>query len=216
MSKIILIFAKNFGMRKYIYIAVAVLMAVLMAGVIILLQSNGKYKDLYEKELQNVNAYQISNSGLEGEIRQYRLTIDELYDSKGSIDRKLVATMQELDITKSKIKNLQYQLKVATRTDTITLHDTIFERQVDIDTTLGDQWYNLRLQLQYPSTVIITPSFNSEQYVYIYNRKEYVGGKSKWFFINWFKKKYTVTDVKIEEENPYIKTLSQKFIEIDE
>ena len=203
-------------MRKYIYIAVAVLMAVLMAGVIILWQSNGKYKDLYEKELQNVNAYQISNSGLEGEIRQYRLTIDELYDSKDSIDRKLVATMQELDITKSKIKNLQYQLKVATRTDTITLHDTIFERQVDIDTTLGDQWYNLRLQLQYPSTVITTPSFNSEQYVYIYNRKEYVGGKSKWFFINWFKKKYTVTDVKIEEENPYIKTLNQKFIEIDE
>jgi hypothetical protein len=124
--------------------------------------------------------------------------------------------MQELDITKSKIKNLQYQLKVATRTDTITLHDTIFERQVDIDTTLGDQWYNLRLQLQYPSTVITTPSFKSEQYVYIYNRKEYVGGKSKWFFINWFKKKYTVTDVKIEEENPYIKTLNQKFIEIDE
>lgn len=203
-------------MRKYIYIAVAVLMAVLMAGVIILWQSNGKYKNLYEKELQNVNAYQISNSGLEGEIRQYRLTIDELYDSKDSIDRKLVATMQELDITKSKIKNLQYQLKVATRTDTITLHDTIFERQVDIDTTLGDQWYNLRLQLQYPSTVITTPSFNSEQYVYIYNRKEYVGGKSKWFFINWFKKKYTVTDVKIEEENPYIKTLNQKFIEIDE
>jgi hypothetical protein len=203
-------------MRKYIYIAVAVLMAVLMAGVIILWQSNGKYKNLYEKELQNVNAYQISNSGLEGEIRQYRLTIDELYDSKDSIDRKLVATMQELDITKSKIKNLQYQLKVATRTDTITLHDTIFERQVDIDTTLGDQWYNLRLQLQYPSTVITTPSFKSEQYVYIYNRKEYVGGKSKWFFINWFKKKYTVTDVKIEEENPYIKTLNQKFIEIDE
>lgn len=203
-------------MRKYIYIAVAVLMAVLMASVIILWQSKGKYKDLYEKELQNVNAYQISNSGLEGEIRQYRLTIDELYDSKDSIDRKLVATMQELDITKSKIKNLQYQLKVATRTDTITLHDTIFERQVDIDTTLGDQWYNLRLQLQYPSTVITTPSFKSEQYVYIYNRKEYVGGKSKWFFINWFKKKYTVTDVKIEEENPYIKTLNQKFIEIDE
>ena len=203
-------------MKKYIYIAVAVLMAVLTAGVIILWQSNGKYKDLYERELQNVNAYQISNSGLEGEIRQYRLTIDELYASKDSIDRKLVATMQELDITKSKVKNLQYQLKVATRTDTITLHDTIFEKQVDIDTTLGDQWYNLRLQLQYPSTVITTPSFNSEQYVYIYNRKEYVGGKSRWFFINWFKKKYTVTDVKIEEENPYIKTLNQKFIEIDE
>lgn len=203
-------------MKKYIYIAIAVLMAVLTAGVIILWQSNGKYKDLYERELQNVNAYQISNSGLEGEIRQYRLTIDELYASKDSIDRKLVATMQELDITKSKVKNLQYQLKVATRTDTITLHDTIFEKQVDIDTTLGDQWYNLRLQLQYPSTVITTPSFNSEQYVYIYNRKEYVGGKSRWFFINWFKKKYTVTDVKIEEENPYIKTLNQKFIEIDE
>lgn len=203
-------------MKKYIYIAIVVLIAVLMAGVVILWSSNNKYKGLYEKELQNVEAYQISNSGLEGEIRQYRMTIDELYDSKDSIDRKLVSTMQELDIAKGKIKNLQYQLGKATRTDTITLHDTIFERQVDIDTTLGDKWYNLRLQLQYPSTVITTPTFNSEQYVYIYNRKEYVGGKSKWFFINWFKKKYTVTEVKIEEENPYIQTLNQKFIEIDE
>ena len=203
-------------MKKYIYIAIAVLIAVLMAGVVILWSSNSKYKGLYEKELQNVEAYQISNSGLEGEIRQYRMTIDELYDSKDSIDRKLVSTMQELGIAKGKIKNLQYQLSKATRTDTITLHDTIFERQVDIDTTLGDKWYNLRLQLQYPSTVITTPTFNSEQYIYIYNRKEYVGGKSKWFFINWFKKKYTVTDVKIEEENPYIQTLNQKFIEIDE
>lgn len=203
-------------MRKYIFIAITVIFVVLIAGAVTLWHSNKKYKELYERELQNVTAYQISNSGLEGEIREYRMTIDELYDSKDSIDRKLVSVMQELDVARGKIKNLQYQLNRASKTDTIVMHDTIFERQVDIDTTIGDQWYNLRLQLQHPSTVITTPTFNSEQYVYIYNRKEYVGGKSKCFFINWFKKKYIVTEVKIEEENPYIQTLNQKFIKIDE
>ena len=202
-------------MKKYIYIAVAVLMALLTLGVIILWQSNNKYKDLYERELQNVNAYQISNSGLEGEIRQYRMTIDELYASKDSLDAMLVNTMEELKISGNKVKELQYQLKHATKVDTITMHDTIFEKGVDIDTTLSDDWYSMRVQLMYPSTVITTPKFNSEQYVYIYTRKEYVGGKSKCFIVNWFKRKCTVTEVKVEEKSPYINVTKQKFIEID-
>lgn len=203
-------------MRKYINIAIGVITALLIGYIVLLNIKADNYKELYNRELQNVAAYQISNSGLEGEIREYKMTLNELYDSKDSLDRKLVNTMNELNIANKKVKNLQYQLSQATKVDTIVLHDTIFEKGVDIDTTIGDQWYNLRLQMQYPSTVITEPTFNSEQYVYIYNKTEYVGGKSKCFFINWFKKKYTVTEVKIEEENPYIKMLNQKFIEVNE
>lgn len=203
-------------MKKYIYIIIGVILLSLSAGFLIQTQRTGKYKELYEKELQNVNAYQISNSGLEGEVRQYRMTINELYASNDSLDRRFSECLQELKIADKKIKNLQYQLKQARKVDTIIVPDTIFVPTVDIDTIIGDKWYNLRLQMYYPSTVVTTPTFNSEQFVYIYNRQEYVGGKSKCFFINWFKKKYTVTEVKIEEGNPYINTINQKFIEVDE
>ena len=203
-------------MRKYIYTALGIIFTALIVWLGIQMHRTIEYKRLYEKELQNVNAYQISNSGLEGEIRQYRMTIDELYASKDSLDMKLVNTMEELKLKDSKVKSLQYQLKQATRTDTVTLYDTIFVPEVNIDTTLGDRWYNLRLQLQYPSTIVATPTVISEQYIYINNRQEYVGGKSKCFFINWFKKKYTVTEVKVKEENPHIITINQKFIEVNE
>ena len=202
-------------MKKYIYIAIGVILLCLSVCLWYQYDTTQRYKALYEKELQNVNAYQVANAGLEGEVREYRMTIDELYASKDSLDVKLVNTMQHLDLANNMIKNLQYQLKQATRTDTITIYDTIFEPGVCIDTTIGDQWYNMRLQMEYPSTVITTPTFNSEQYIFISNKKEYVGGKSRCFFINWFKETYTVTEVKVEEKNPYIKTIQQKFIEVE-
>lgn len=202
-------------MKKYIYIAIAAIICLLSVCLATQCSSSNKYKALYEKELQNVEAYQIANSGLEGEIRQHRMTISELYASKDSIDRKLVAVMQKLKISDKKVQELQYQLSQAKKVDTIKVSDTIFVPDVNIDTTIGDYWYNLRLQMQYPSTVITTPTFNSEQYIYIYNEKKYVGGKSKCFFINWFKKTYISTEVKVEEKNPHIKIQNQKFIKID-
>ena len=202
-------------MKKYIYATIAVLFCILLLGAISQCSTANKYKALYEKELQNVEAYQIANSGLEGELREYRMTISELYASKDSIDKKLVAVMQRLKISDKKVQELQYQLGQAQKVDTIKVSDTIFVPEVNIDTTIGDYWYNLRLQMQYPSTVITTPTFNSEQYIYIYNEKKYVGGKSKCFFVNWFKKTYISTEVKVEEKNPHIKILNQKFIKIE-
>ena len=132
-----------------------------------------------------------------------------------ALDKKLTATMKELKVKDNKIKDLQYQLTQASRTDTITVTDTIFREDVSIDTTFGDAWYNMHLQLKYPSTIITAPTFNSEQYVYIYNTKVYNTKPSKCFFINWFKKKHTVTEVRVEEKSPYINIIQQKFIEIN-
>jgi hypothetical protein len=187
----------------------------LLLGLIYCLNKSLEYKDLYNKELQNVEAYRAANSGLEGEILEYKMSINELYASKDSLDKKLLSVMQELKISEKEIQSLQYQLNNISRTDTIKVSDTIFIPNVNIDTLIGDYWYNIRLQLQYPSTVITTPTFNSEQYIYIYNEKKYVGGKSKCFFINWFKKTYISTEVKVEEKNPNIKLLNQKFIKVD-
>jgi hypothetical protein len=52
-------------------------------------------------------------------------------------------------------------------------------------------------------------------YVVINNKKEYNKKPSKIFFIRWFQKKHLVTEVNVEERNPYIKSKENKFIKIN-
>jgi hypothetical protein len=201
--------------KIYILLGTIALFAALVVALIVSNNRANSYKELYQKELQNVEAYRTDNSDLKETARQYKMTIDDLTYSNDSLDKKIVRVMNELKIKDNKVKELQYQLTQANRTDTIKLVDTIFKENTNIDTTFGDEWYNMQLKLQYPSTVITSPTFNSEQFVYIYTTKVYNSTPSKCFFIRWFQKKHTVTEVKIEEKNPYINTVKQKFIEIN-
>lgn len=201
--------------KIYIYLSIVAIFIALIIALCISYNKVNNYKNLYQKELQNVEAYRVDNSDLKETARQYKMTIDDLTYSNDSLDRKIVRVMNELKIKDNKVKELQYQLTQANRTDTIKLVDTIFKENTNIDTTFGDEWYNMQLKLQYPSTVITSPTFNSEQFVYIYTTKVYNSTPSKCFFIRWFQKKHTVTEVKIEEKNPYINTVKQKFIEIN-
>lgn len=211
METVLLFIAKHWKSILISTIAVA-----LVVFIICTINSLKKYKTLYDRELQNVEAYQLDNSKLKGEVRQYKMTIDDLYASNDSLDQALLETMEKLKISNRKIKEMQYQSTQITKIDTVNCVDTIFVENTNIDTTFGDEWYKMRLQLKYPSTVITEPTFNSEQYVYIYNKKVYNKKPSKIFFIRWFQKKHTVTEVKVEEKNPYIKLLKQKFIKVEE
>lgn len=201
--------------KIYILLGTIVLFITLIVALVVSNNRADSYKKLYQKELQNVEAYRADNSTLKETVRQYQMTIDDLNYSNDSLDKKIVKVMKELKIKDNKVKELQYQLTQANRVDTIKLIDTIFKENTNIDTTFGDEWYNMQLKLQYPSTVITSPTFNSEQFVYIYTTKIYNSTPSKCFFIRWFQKKHTVTEVKIEEKNPYINTVKQKFIEIN-
>ena len=201
-------------MKKYIYIAIASFI-LLMIGFIKYQSSEiEKYRILYDKELQNVEAYRASNSGLEDNIREYQMTMDDLRASQDLLDKKLADVVDELKVKDKTIQSLQYQLSTASRTDTIQVPDTIFIPEVNIDTLVGDKWYNLRLQLNYPSTIVASPTFNSEKFVIINSKKEYNKTPSKIFFIRWFQKKHNVIEVNVEEKNPYIETKQQKFIKI--
>lgn len=201
-------------MKKYLYIAL-VSIAVFIGGLLlyqrVMLE---KYRNLYEKELQNVEAYRASNSGLEGEIREYKMTMDDLRASKDSVDKKLVGVIDELKKKDKSIEYLQYQVKTAHKTDTIKMPDTIFVAETHVDTIIGDKWYKLNLKLDYPSTIVASPTFTSEQYVIINNKKEFNKTPSKIFFIRWFQKKHTVVEVNVEEKSPYITNKESKFIKI--
>lgn len=201
-------------MKKYLYIVFFTL-AVSFIGLFCHQKSElKKYKNLYDKELQNVEAYQAANSGLGDNIRQYQMTMDDLRTSKDSLDRKLVKVVEGLKIKDKKIEYLQYQAKTIHKTDTIQMSDTIFVPEAHVDTLIGDKWYNLKLKLDYPSTIVASPTFNSEQYVVINTKREYNKKPSKLFFIRWFQKKHMIVEVNVEEKNPYIENKNSKFVKI--
>lgn len=201
-------------MKKYVYWALTLLISALLIGGYKVYKDAQKYKSLYNKELQNVKAYEHLNSSLNGDIREFQLTIDDLKASKDSINQKLASQIEKMKIKDKTIQSLQYTTSIANKTDTIVLSDTIFREPVAIDTIVGDQWYNMKLELKYPSTIITEPTFKSEKYVVIHTKKEYDKKPSKIFFIRWFQKKHTTVVVDMEERNPYIENKENRFIKI--
>ena len=201
-------------MKNYFLVSFVVVIIVLLVFACNNKSKAEKYKALYEKELQNVDAYKADNSELSNKTLQYQMTIDDLLSSKDSTDKKIAEVVSELKIKEKNIEYLQYQLKQIQKKDTIVFKDTIFSKDINIDTIIGDSWYNLQLQLTYPSSIVTTPSFKSEQYTIINTKKEYNKTPSKIFFIRWFQKKHWVTEVNLEEKNPYIENKKSKFIKI--
>lgn len=205
-------------MKKYIYIIGIVAAITLIASLNKQCSELEKYKELYDRELTNVRAYENENAGLNGEIRQYKRTMDDMRMSADSINQKLLDEIDRLKIKDKNVQYLQYTTEVIHKTDTIKIKgDTIFQEKLvtnPIDTVIGDQWYNLDLKLRYPSTIVASPTFNSEKYVIIHSKKEYIKPPSKIFFIRWFQKKHRVTTVDIIEKNPYIQSKENRFIEI--
>lgn len=205
-------------MKKYLYIAGIVLLITLVTTINKTCSELEKFKGLYDRELSNVRAYENENASLNGEIRQYERTMDDMRMSADSINQKLLDEIDRLKIKDKNVQYLQYTTEVIHKTDTIKIKgDTIFQEKLitnPIDTIIGDEWYNLDLKLKYPSTIIASPSFNSEKYVIVHTKKEYVKKPSKIFFIRWFQKKHTVVTVDVVEKNPYIENKQQRFIEI--
>lgn len=201
-------------MKRYLYTLIFAAVTIMAGFIYDQIRLASKYKELYNKELQNVEAYRVSNSGLEGEIRQYQMTMDDLRASKDSLDMKLVEAVNGLKVKDKYIESLQYQSTVAHKTDTISLKDTIFVQKLSVDTVIQDDWYRLQLGLRYPSSIIVSPTFNSEKTIIVNSKKVYNKTPSKIFFIRWFQKKYNVIEVNIEEKSPYITNKSQKFIKV--
>lgn len=201
-------------MKKYIVIALGVVLSALLLGSYKLYTDLNKYKELYNRERQNVEAYAEHSALVDKELKEFQFTMDELRTSKDSIVNKLLDEVDKLKIKDKNVQYLQYNTSVINKVDTICLRDTIFRDPVSLDTIVGDEWYTMNLGLRYPSTIITEPTFKSEKYVVISTKKEYNKKPSKIFFIRWFQKKHTVVTVDMEEKNPYIDNKENRFIKV--
>lgn len=165
----------------------------------------------------NEKAFIAENSGLKQENHSFKFTIDQLNYFNDSLIIKMNNVRKELKVKDKDLKQLQYLLSQARKKDTIRFRDTLFiDRTLQLDTLVGDEWYNIRLGLQYPNLITTTPTFKSEIYIITSSKKETVNPPKKCWLLRLFQRKHKVVEVNIVEKNPYIENKQQRFIEIVE
>lgn len=199
-------------MKKYIII----LILILIGAVAYLSYQNKQLTTKYETSIENVKAYDAQLSGLEGDNRVLKLTVEQLNYFNDSIIKKMKVVQKELGIKDKRLQQLQYEASHAQRHDTITLTDTIFRNNFSLDTIVGDKWFKTNLHLKFPSTIALSPEIELERYTFINGKRETVNPPKKFFLFRWFQKKHTVVEVNVREMNPYVKNKTQRFIQIVE
>lgn len=162
----------------------------------------------------NIKAYELENSALKDDTIEFQYTIEQLNYSKDSLNQRINKLRKELNIKDKDIQKLQYIVSENQKKDSIVVRDTVFIKDVKVDTTLTDDWSKLHLQLKYPNTVIADYSFKNESLVTTYLKRETLNTPHKCVFIRWFQKKHKVIHVEINEQNPYCEIKEQKFINI--
>lgn len=204
-------------MKKYIRIGIVILVSLLAISTYTLYTNNQKLKEKISISMSNQKAFMEENVSLKEENKVFKFTIEQLNYYNDSILQKMNDVRKELKIKDDNLKQLQYLLSKSAKRDTIVFRDTLFiEPSLDIDTSIGDKWYNIRLGLKYPNLIYVEPSFVSEKYIFINKNKETVMPPKKFFLLRWLQKKHWVMEVHIEEKNPYINEINNKFINIIE
>ena len=204
-------------MKKYIRIGIVILVSLLAISTYTLYTNNKKLKEEISISMSNQKAFIAENSSLKEENRVFKFTIEQLNHYNDSILQKMNEVRKELKIKDKDLKQMQYLLSEAQKKDTIVFRDTLFrEPTLKIDTLLGDRWYQMKLELRYPSTIITEPKFTSEKYVIMDYKRETNDPPRKCFIARWFQKKHKVVEVEVVEKNPYIENKQQRFIEIVE
>lgn len=196
---------------------ITLIILALIAGISYLYTENLRLNHEYKIAAENIKAYDAQLSGLEGDNRVLKLTVEQLNYFNDSIIKKMKVVQKELGIKDKRLQQLQYEASHAQRHDTIVLRDTLFrDPQLKLDTIVGDKWFKTNLHLEFPSTIALKPEIELERYTFINGKRETVNPPKKFFLFRWFQKKHTVVEVNVREMNPYVKNKTQRFIQIIE
>lgn len=189
--------------------------------VILLLSFIGGLQHKYNKakeelniEIINGKAYQDQLEGIQQDNAQFEISMRTLRHFNDSISQKLVKTIDSLKIKDKRINSLVHQNIVLSKKDTVKLRDTIFKKDLQLDTIVGDKYISLDLKLRYPNTIIYQPTINLDLTTIISDTKEYVKPRKKYWIQRIFQKKHYVVRGKIIIDNPYVTTNQYRFIKI--
>lgn len=202
-------------MKKYIRIALIIAFILSALSTVFLYRQNNVLQDKLSISVSNEKAYADENGTLKDKNRVFQFTIEQLEYYNDSLLTKMNDVRKELEVKDKNLKQMQYLLSEAQKKDTVIFRDTLFrDPLIRVDTLLGDKWYQMKLGLRYPSTIITEPKFISEKYIIVDYRKETIEPPKKCFLARWFQKKHKVVEVEVVEKSPYIVNKQQRFIEI--
>lgn len=201
--------------KTYLRIGYVVIILGMVLAIVYYLNETAKYKKLYNKELTNVKAYQSENNDLKNQSIAHIMTIDQLIASKDSSDIALKEALKKINVKpKNVVSAGSVTSNIEKRDSIIFIHDTIFQSKVNIDTIIGDKWYKAQVGLHYPSRIDLTVSVQSVKHIVVHNKKETINPPKKFWLWRLFQRKHTIQEVLVDEENPHIKSGSQRFINI--
>ena len=201
--------------KKSIKIGIGILISFLVVSTYTLYNRNQGFKEEISVLMSNQKAFIAENSSLKDENRVFKFTVDQLNYYNDSILQEMNNIRKSIGIKDKDLNQIQYISTEITKTDTIILKDTIFkETNFKVDTIIGDNWYQLKLRLKYPNTIVTSPKFISDKYIIVSSKKETIDPPKKCWLLRLFQKKHTVLKVDVVENNPYIENKQQRFIEI--
>lgn len=203
-------------MKKYLNIFIFAIVAcftIVLVGTII---ENNNLKEDIKIYDNNFKALNLENSELKNEVIAYKFDVEQLEFINDSIITDLNNTRKELGIKDRQLKQMQNIKTEITTRDSIFIKDTIFRSNfIKIDTTLGNKWYTVKLDLEYPNKININTSYKTDISVFAYTNKEILGVRKKCAIGRWFQKKHKVIRVEIEDNNPYAIIKESKFVIIE-
>lgn len=204
-------------MKSWLFTLIVVVITIVAATIAIQFNKIEKLQNELTVSKNNVEVLLDEGDSLRRTSNILMLTVKQLNSYTDSTLRRMNELRKELDIKDNEIKALQYELSTASKTDTIVFRDTIFrDPEFKLDTLMRDSWYSLAMTLEYPSRIIVHPTFRSERIVTMSLSKETVNPASKCWFIRLFQKKHQIMTVNILEKNPYIKMEEQEYVKIIE
>lgn len=202
-------------MKKQIIIILGY--AILLGLLFISFKDKENIESKWKTSVANNKAYDAALDKSNDKSIALQLTADQLSYAKDSLLQELNKVRKDKKIKDKDLKAVQYITTTLSRTDTITLNDTIFKetlKPVALDTIVGDKWYNTKLTLAYPSTIILKPEFKSEKNIIVSTKKETVNPPKKFWLFRLFQKKHRVLNVIVTENNPYVDNQESRYVEI--
>ena len=202
-------------MKKYIVLAVVLLLIVLSLSVVGLYITNHKLRESNSIYDSNFKALCLENKNLENQAIAYKLNIEQLEYINDSIIDDLNNTRRQLQIKDRELLQMQnIKTEISTK-DSIFIRDTIFRDSfVKLDTIIKDNWHKLAVNLT-PQQLTIKATYKSDLQVFAKSSKEILGTPKKCFIARWFQRKHKVVRVEVIDKNPYSEIKEKKFIIIE-
>jgi len=162
----------------------------------------------------NNKAYEAERDSLKNNIVQFQFTVEQLNHSNDSLLNRLNEVRKKLKIKDKEINELQYFASLSQKSDSIFVHDTIFQKGVVLDTLIGDDWSSLAVHAEYPNLLNVDYSFKNSTIVVMHDSRVTVDPPKKCWLLRLFQKKQTIVEIDVVQENPYCINQEQKFIKV--